>query len=370
MTNRSMTLFLMIALTVSPVAWATVNVNKVPPPPPTAKLRLFVYLFTIESSDLRRGAAWATTHEDFLANQVSVLEKTGIYEFVSESDVKAAIGDQYFGYEQMERNDWSLAREMGKALHADYVMVVSRKKQRGRQGVDYLFQGVLINTETGKNFRSGFQFEKLISADLKELVERHKQTYRTIFNLAKEDMLAVAVKKSRAFAPKSAAPSAMKPEPAPVPAEGERLAAPSHADTGRIEETKKVLVYDFDSNEQNRTVALILAEALREEVLALKRFALVGREDLQKVRKRIALQETESIDEKQAVSMGKGVAADQVVTGRLGLEGEAFVAQAKRTDVETVTTLGRASLTFRAGQEGEVMKRLPEFARELMGLQQ
>jgi hypothetical protein len=362
MTNRSMTLSLMIALTLIPVAWATVNVNTVPPPPPTAKLRLFVYLFTLESSDLRRGAAWATTHEDFLANQVSVLERTGIYEVVSESDVKAAIGDQYFGYEQMERNDWSLAREMGKGLHADYVMVVSRKKQKGRQGVDYLFQGVLINTETGKNFRSGFQFERGIRADLKELVERHKQTYRTIFNLAKEDMLAVAVKKSRAFVPKSSAPPAMKPEPA--------SAAPSHADTGRIEETKKVLVYDFDSNEQNRTVALILAEALREEVLTLKRFALVGREDLEKARKRIPLQETESIDEKQAVSMGKGVAADQVVTGRLGLEGEAFVVQAKRTDVETVTTLGRASLTFRAGQEGEVMKRLPEFARELMGLQQ
>jgi hypothetical protein len=358
MTKRPAILFLIIALAVIPVTWAAVNVKTVPLPTPTTKLRVFMYTFTLESSDLRRGAPWATTHEEFSAHEARIFENTGIYEVVGESDVKAAIGDQYFGYEQMERNDWSLAREMGKALHADYVMVVSRKKQKGRQGLDYLFQGVLINTETGKNFRSGFQFERVTRAEFKEMGERQKQTYRTIFNLAKEDMLAVAVKKSRAFVPKSSAPP-MQPEPA--------TAAPSQ---GPGEGAKKVLVCDLDSNEQYRTVAMILAEALREELLTLKKFALVDQEDLQRVRKNVASQGTDLIDEKQAVTMGKGVAADQVVTGRLALDGEAFVVQAKRTGVDTVATLGRASLTFRAGQEGEVMKRLPAFARELMGLQQ
>jgi hypothetical protein len=51
------------------------------------------------------------------------------------------------------------------------------------------------------------------------------------------------------------------------------------------------------------------------------------------------------------------------------LDGEAFVVQAKRTGVEAVTTLGRATLTFKAGQEGEVMKSLSKFSRELMALQ-
>jgi len=241
-------------------------------------------------------------------------------------------------------------------------MVVSRKKQKGRQGLEYLFQVVLINTDTGKTFRSGYQFENLISAAVKELAKRNEQTYHTIFNLAKEDMLSVAVRKNRAFVPKFSAPPAAKPEAVP--------AASGQGNTGPIKETTKVLVYDFDSNEQNRTVALILAEALRDELLALKKFALVDQEDLQKARKKIALQERGSINDKQAVGVGKEVAADQVVTGRLGLEGEAFSLQAKRTDVETVTTLGGASLTFRAGQEGEVMKSLSKFARELMGLQQ
>jgi hypothetical protein len=117
-------------------------------------------------------------------------------------------------------------------------------------------------------------------------------------------------------------------------------------------------------------VAMILAEALRDELLALKKFAPADRNDLQKARKKMAAQGMDTIDEKQAIGMAKEIAADQVVTGRLALDGDAFVVQAKRTGVEVVTALGRASLTFKAGQEGEVMKNLPGFARELMALQQ
>ena len=357
MTKRSMTLFLIITLAVIPVAWAAVNVKTVPPTAPTTKLRLYVHLFTLVSSDIRQGVKWPTSDKDYIANQISHMDKFGIYEFVSENDVKAAIGDQDISYGQMERNDWGLAREMGKGLHADYVMVISRKKQKGMQGVDIIFNAVMINTETGKNFRTGYTLANAISPDVKELAERNKQEYRTIFNLSKEDLLATAVKKSTAFVPKSSAPP-MKPEPA--------AAAPGQ---GPGETAKKVLVYDFDSNEQYRTVAMILAEALREELLTLKKFDLADQDDLQKVRMNAASQGTEPIDEKQAVSVGKGVAADQVVTGRLAHDGEAFVVQAKRTGVEAVTTMGRASLTFKAGQEGEVMKSLSKFSRELMEFQ-
>jgi hypothetical protein len=47
-----------------------------------------------------------------------------------------------------------------------------------------------------------------------------------------------------------------------------------HAHGGYGEAAKKVLVYDFDAIEQYRTVAMVLAEALREELLSLKKFAL------------------------------------------------------------------------------------------------
>ena len=211
MIKRSVTPFFIITLMVITAAWAAVNVKTVPPPAQTTKLRLFVHLFTLVSSDIRQGVKWPTSHEDYLANQISFLEKFGIYELVSETDVKAAIGDQDISYGQMERDDWGLTREIGKGLHADYVMVISRKKQKGMQGVDFLFEAVMINTETGKNFRASYKLERAISPDVKELAERNKQAYNTIFNLAKEDMLAMAVKKSRTFVPKSSA-SPMKPE--------------------------------------------------------------------------------------------------------------------------------------------------------------
>ena len=357
MCKRSMNLLLVIALAVIPVTGAAVSVTTVPPPAPTTKLRLFVHVFTVVSSDIRQGVRWPTSHEDYLANQISSIEKAGIYEVVSAGDVKAAIGDQDITYGQMERNDWDLARAIGKGLHADYVMVITRKKQKGMQGIEFVFEAVMINAATGRNFKTGYTVGSVIMTDIKELAERSRQAYRTIFSLAKEDLLAAAVKKSRAFVPQSPAPP-MQPEPA--------AAAPIK---GAGEGAKKVLVYDFDANEQYRTVAMILAEALREELLTLKKFALAGQDELQKVRKDAASSGMEPISGKQVVAMGKEVAADQVVTGLLGLDGEAFVVQATRTGVEAGTTLGRASLTFKSGQEGEVMKRLPEFAKELMGLQ-
>jgi hypothetical protein len=134
------------------------------------------------------------------------------------------------------------------------------------------------------------------------------------------------------------------------------------------EGAKKVLVYDLDANEQYRTVAMILAAALREELLALKKFDLVDLSDLQKVRADVASPGAGPVSAMQAVTMGKGVGADQVVTGRIALDGDSFFVQATRTGVEAGSTLGRASMAFKAGQEGEVMKRLPGFARELMAL--
>ncbi len=136
-------------------------------------------------------------------------------------------------------------------------------------------------------------------------------------------------------------------------------------DTG----AKRLVVYDFDANDQYRTVALILAEVLREEVFKLKQYILVNREDLQKILAEMALQQTGLINEKDAVLTGKGLAADQVVTGRLGLIGKLFLMQAKRVDVQTFSTLGLASLKFTEGHEDELLNKLPEFARTLVGLE-
>ena len=128
------------------------------------------------------------------------------------------------------------------------------------------------------------------------------------------------------------------------------------------------MVYDLEAPEHYKPVALILTEALREELFLLKRFILVDRANLEQVLKEMALQQTGLIDEKDAVKTGKGLAANQVVTGRLGMLGRTYVLQAKRIDVETLATLGLVSTRFVQGQEDEVLSRLPGLARSIAGI--
>ncbi|MEK6742283.1 MAG: CsgG/HfaB family protein [Nitrospirota bacterium] len=388
-------------------ACATIQVNPIPAPPPTAKLRVYVQPLTGEGK-------WGTSHEVYVQNQIRrverFLEKTGIYDVVGEQDVRTVLGGQRIERSQLEQNGWAPARRIGEALHADYVMVMERVMQRGAVGgKDFLFVNVMINVGTGKVFESRTQIVGMTRGDREEQRELMRMTYRDIFQSCKQDMLSTAIRKGRSSpsAPvkpepaesreETPPPSAVKqltPPPTPTPgpkketppvvakvspepvAAPEPAAAPNLAGSGLIEASrkdtgaKKLVVYDFDVNDQYRVAALILAEALREELFKLKQFVLVNREDLQKVLEEMALQQTGLIDEKEAVRTGKGLAASQVVTGRLGQLGKTFVMQAKRVDVETFGTLGLASIKFTEGQEEEALNRLPDFARSLVGLQQ
>jgi len=389
---RSISCFLMLPVLGTLASCATIKVNPIPVPPATAKLRVYVQPLTGEGK-------WGTSHEVYVQNQVRrvmrFLERTGIYDVVGAQDVRSVLGDQQMERWQLEQDGWALARRIGEALHADYVMVMERVKQRGAVGGrDFLFVNIMINVGTGKVFESRTQIVGMTPGDRDEQRELIRTTYQDIFRSCKQDMLATAVRKGR-----SGPPSPAKPEPSESPKETYPPSevkqqspppAPKHEELPLVLKavppspnlpgsaliegpkkdggTKKLVVYDLESTDQYRTVALILAEALREEVFKLKQFVLVNREDLQKVLEEIALQQTGLIDEKQAVKTGKGLAASQVVTGRLGQLGKTFVMQAKCVDVETFATLGISSVKFTEGQEDEALNRLPEFARSLVGL--
>ncbi len=143
--------------------------------------------------------------------------------------------------------------------------------------------------------------------------------------------------------------------------------------TGMSEEAvpvgvKKLVVYDFDASDQYKPVALILTEALREELFLLNRFTLVNRENLGEVLKEMTLQQTGLLDEKEAVKTGKGMAANEVIVGKVSQLGKNYVLQAKRVDVETLATLGIASAKFAQGQENDVMSQMPHLAKSLAGM--
>ena len=420
--RRPLLIIPMLLMLIALSACATIKVSTMPPPPPTAKLRIVIQGFSGRTS-----VKWLTDHEEWAARNIDtfahILDETGIYTVVPQADLIKAVGNPNFDSWHVERNNYQLAREIGKALHAEYYLLFERTSEGMAQAFDRINIAKLISVETGAVYESRSITSAVSlnqSAYLAQLRAEIKESYRRLFDLAKGDMLAMAVRKGRTSGPlevtkaiQNAEPKAAlasqnnkerptavanpepkvlpgqlspaspvsKPVEPPTPKKEEPLVAskavvPSSdlLGSGLIEKTKKdrgakkIIVYDFDVSDQYRTVALILTEALREEVFKLNQFILVNREDLQKVLEEIALQQTGLIDEKQAVRTGKGLAANQVVTGRLGLLSKTFMMQAKCIDVETFATQGVSSIKFSEGQEVEALDKLPDFARRLVGL--
>jgi hypothetical protein len=389
----------------------------------------------------------------------------------------------------MRKNNWTLAKKIGKALFAEYVFVIERRMEKdGRGGLDYFFTINLINTSSGKLYEASARIDTFDRSNSYRMGEIIRNLYRTVFLSAKYDMFGTAIKKSEtiskqdtelAAAPKPEPeitpaipekkpeifpkvpekqiflpePEPPKPEPkitqplpetkpepkTPVkptvisePIKAVEAPKPEQKATPPPPETKaqiqtvvperpvsapepkivaavpepeektitpppeiklpapepqkipdtaiekprhdirgidKLVIYDLDAPEQYKPVALILTEVLREELFLLNRFILINRENMLDVLREVALQQSGLIDEKQAVKAGKGLAANQIVTGSLGLLGKTYLLNAKRIDVETFATLGLVSTRFVKGEEEDVLGRLPGLAKSLAGMQ-
>lgn len=421
---------LILALGVT--ACAQVKVNTLPEPPPTAKLRVF---FLTVSDTLPNRMHWATSHKQYTENMARPLSRflgaTGIYEIVPQADVDSVLEGRSTEDILWQRRNWELARRVGRALHADYVVVA----RRGFQGFLF-FQTLWINLETGKVFESKDHpgtFLRGTGSHKEEFRKIVRQTYSEIFRQAKGDLLATAIRKGRtmermgppgmpavpgtkarpekeppaetpavvatapkrvatdrpgralrkrekALSPPEPAVEAKKPSPPPFESEvpvitGRQRPAAEPAMRGRerspmvqsAPETGKmrIVVYDLETTQPMQVAGLIITEALREEILKLGSFDLVNREDLARAMDELKLQQSGLVGEKEAVTMGRWLAARQSVTGRLGSLGSTTVLQTKRTDIETMGTLSIGSLKAAAGREEDLLEGLPDLAKKL-----
>jgi len=348
-------------------ACAEVHLNTIPAPSPSAKLRIFVQ--PISSPAVQ----WKSSHQQFAKIQFQVtqrfLERTGMYEVVAEEEIKAVLGKQWYSEKdwaaRWARKDWQLARQVGKAVHAEYAMIVERF---GRERTFY-WDMMLMNIETGKKFRISVSLPR---GDREDFIKIQRVSYREIFRDAKNDMITTAIRKSRRMAglPPTKTPT-MDIKPAPIPpgplkARELDLEKELRAET-LAEGRTRLAIYDFEAPEPFKTVALILSEALREELFRLGNFTLVNRENIVQVMNEMGLQQSGLVDEKQAVQAGKGMAARQIIMGKFGVLGNTSVLQAKRVDVETQGTLALSSLKCELGKEEEMLVRLPDLARKLVG---
>lgn len=371
---------------------AQLQVATIPSPSQTARLRIFVCPL---SGELPKGA-WGTSHEEFAEGQIKrvekMLERTGIYDVVSNADVRSAIGTRQPTRWQLESNNWALARRIANAVHADYALIV----ERGFRGKgDFFWENVLINTTTGKKFGVYFSFLHMMGE--KKIPENTaKKAYQELFKDAKEDLLATAVKKSRPSSrDRGAVPSveaagksapaggsenfAAHQEPEQQPAQRPAVPAGIVETASRVIDTKtisfddepagkgeRLIVYDFEATENLKITALIISECLREELFKLGRFTLVNRENILKVMEEMKFQQTGLVDEKQAVQLGKGMAADHIITGRLGVLGGFSILQAKRINVQSFGTSGIASLKCKQGEEEALLDQLNQMVKQLV----
>jgi len=405
-------------------ACAGVTLKTIPAPPPSAKLR--VYAIAVSNKPESRPWHYALSHqqfENFMIHEVgNYLRETGIYDFVSQDDIKVVLGNKMPGDDAYWwfRNDCELLKQIGKGLHADYAMIVARYFN-----VNASYKMILVNLKTGSQYSASGGLVVLWDGSNAARGKKILQNlYQKIFYDAKGDLLATAIRKGQALqkedigkpaspelelalapppikqvpqppAPEKKAPSPLTPpepkldvsKPAPFP-QMTQAALPAPADVDALNKRRdfekklekelaedapatdkaKLIVYDFSSVEQLNVVSLILSEALREELFMLGQYLLVNRENLQQVMQELKLQQSGLVDGKQMVELGKWLAANQAVTGRLAMLGSSYILQAKRTDIRTLGTMGLGSLKCSAGQEEELLKGMPGLARKLAGL--
>ncbi len=129
--KRCRLLLACLILVVGMTACAEVKINTLPSPPPTAKLRVF---FLPVSDALPGRLHWAVSHKEYAVNMAKPLDRflrtTGIYEIVPQGDVDAVLDGKQIEDIPWQRGNWDTARRVGRALHADYVVVA----RRGFQG--------------------------------------------------------------------------------------------------------------------------------------------------------------------------------------------------------------------------------------------
>lgn len=386
---------------------AEIRLNSIPDPPQTNQLRVSIIPVT-GHRDQNRGS-WAMPEREFAeisyVHTAKLLDEIGFYEIISQEDVRRATGGQEIDAWKWEKNGWQLAKDAGRSLHADYLLMAKREFS-GLLSIKL----VLINVLTGRQYEvfdhTGGAALSERSVAVTQFRRQIGEAYREIFRQAKGDMLATAVRKmgrvkerldlSVQGAPekgkervretvKDRPPEQAKTEKAdPVSERIAGLKKPQSAPAvpppeGRPQPDKKwgahetgasrqrLVVYDLQTNEPFHTIALILSEALREEFFTLGRFDMINRADINQALQEFKLQQSGLSDDQQALQIGKWLIANRTISGSLGVIGSSLILQSRMTDLQTMKTISHGSIRTGVGKEEELLELIPALARKLCG---
>lgn len=343
----------LVAMLFSGCARPTARLGSIPAPPESGRLR--VYFKVISSGDPRFG--WKQTEAQAEAKLTPIiaraLDASKVCELVGGADLATVAGGQPPAANYWLRDERRLAREVGRALHADYGILMER-----HLGSFTAVRYLLINVHTGAVFEVS---SLALPAVQVESFFRNNvvATWKKLYRMARKDLLRAALDKGAGRLPTTTGTPAhvvesAEPEPEPL--------VPPVAD-GNL---PTLAVYDFAAAEPLRTAAVILADALREELLRHGQVLLVNRENLNQVLQELAVGQLGLTDERRAVEVGKALAAGQIVAGHLGALGESAVLTVKRIEVESQKTAALASARVAQGKEDRLLEGMEELARELV----
>ncbi len=374
---------------------AAMELGSIAKPSDTIMLRVALIPF---SENVSRGG-WRSSTEDFVANQyrgtTQLLEKLGYYQVVPEPEVKAVLAGNSPDIWSLTSNNSELAVRIGRALYADYVMLAERGAYSG--DFIYYFELMLINVETGR--KTGVRIENDRRNNHKKLPPGvGRLAYRQLFKDASSDLLATALRKSRSLAEPLPVTQTVEEEErlkrlkqaedernekeklARIKADEQKLASTGVVNYGSrivgydvaekqenqtVAGAKSLIVYDFAASGNYQPVAVILSEAMREEILRRGRYNLINRENLQQIIGELKFQQSGLVDVTQAIQLGKGAGASEIVTGNIGPLGRTLVLQSKRTDLQTLANLSISSMKSELGQEDTFLSRLSEMVDRL-----
>ncbi|GEM_PF-1617697 len=377
-------LFLIATVIINNCAEQKTYLKKIPEPPKTNKLRVALVAisdpFYTSVHGMRQ--SYKVPHETFAKKQYDAtnrfLNMRGIYEVAPEEDLKTVLGDQKITRQQLNEDNWAMARQIGVHLYANYIMVV----ERGSDGPARFFWKMdMINVATGAVFSvheniSGRGYPE----DFMNIIPG---VYRKLFAQAKSDMLLTAMQKAGETSishekslkpttiidPKLQNEKTQSKQPSKPEQTTESVLGHVAKNDKKIFDKTRIVVYDLETESKMNTIALILTEALKEELYNIGKFELVNREDLIRIMEEHRLVESGLVDEKNSVKLGSLLGARENITGRLALFGDTYILSAKRTDIETSSIKSIASIKCSKGSEAALLNSISGLAKRLAGIE-
>ncbi|PIP70670.1 MAG: hypothetical protein COW90_04095 [Nitrospirae bacterium CG22_combo_CG10-13_8_21_14_all_44_11] len=317
-------------------------------PPQSPKVRVYIVAFIERPpKGMMKGSPEGFVKKTYRGTR-RFLSDTGIYEIVPQKEVETVLNGKTIPLWHWTKDNYNFTKKIGRALYADFAMMAVRTPK----SIYYEF----INLETGKVYEA--RHNALLGMNLGpfEGITMSEELYYQIFSHAKEDLMSIAIRKGKLISQigtekkivSEKAPVASPPVSSPIPlkdslAESQKfkfeLANPLIEKPTEQDKTR-IIVYDFNSVNWLTVPALILSEALREELYKLGRFRLVNREDIQRVLSELKLQQSGLVNETQVMQIGQWLAAENAITGKLSPLGNTIVLQTKRINMKTIGSEG------------------------------